>query len=83
MPAQGAENVTHVHKPIKLERSAELDASLDRLFSPKQKELVFKKLNSEAFTKTEREYYSRVVRKKLLAIANGQVNAVAVKLTQK
>ena len=83
MPAQGAENVTHARKPIKLEQSAELDASLDRLFSPKQKELVFKKLNSEAFTKTEREYYSRVVRKKLLAIANRQVNSIAIKLTQK
>ncbi len=46
-----------------LRRSTELDACLDRLFSPKQKDLVFKKLNSDSFTKTEREYYSRVVRK--------------------
>ncbi|MGD8723701.1 MAG: hypothetical protein PVG00_07185, partial [Desulfobacterales bacterium] len=45
-----------------IELSAELDARLDRLFSPKQKDLVFKKLNGKAFTKTEREYYSRVVR---------------------
>ena len=70
-------------KPDKLERSADLDASLDRLFSPKQKDLVFKKLNGEAFTKTEREYYSRVVRKKLLSIANEQVSRIAVKLTRK
>jgi hypothetical protein len=66
-----------------LQRSADLDASLDRLFSPKQKELVFKKFNGESFTKTEREYYSRVVRKKLQAIANSQVGYIASRLTQK
>jgi hypothetical protein len=66
-----------------LQQSAELDTCLDRLFSPKQKDLVFKKLNSESFTKTEREYYSRVVRKKLKAIANSQVGYIANKLTQK
>ncbi|MGD2097851.1 MAG: hypothetical protein PVG35_09735 [Desulfobacterales bacterium] len=66
-----------------IERSAELDARLDRLFSPKQKDLVFKKLNGKAFTKTEREYYSRVVRKKLLSIADSKVNRIAIKLTQK
>jgi len=66
-----------------LRRSAELEASLDRLFSPKQKDLVFKKLNSESFTKTEREYYSRVVRKKLKAIANTQVSYIANQLTEK
>ena len=64
-------------------RSAELDTCLDRLFSPKQKDLVFKKLNGELFTKTEREYYSRVVRKKLQAIADSEVGYIASKLTQK
>jgi hypothetical protein len=64
-------------------QSAELDACLDRLFSPKQKDLIFKKLNGGLFTKTEREYYSRVVRKKLLAIANSQVSDIAGRLTQK
>ena len=66
-----------------LQRSSELNACLDRLFSPRQKDLVFKKLNGQAFTKTEREYYSRVVRKKLKAIANSQVGYIAAKLTQK
>ncbi len=65
------------------QRSAELDTCMDLLFSPKQKDLVFKKLNSESFTKTEREYYSRVVRKKLKAIANVQVGHIASRLTQK
>ena len=66
-----------------LRRSPELNACLDWLFSPKQKDLVFKKLNSQSFTKTEREYYSRVVRKKLKAIANPQVVDIAERLTQK
>jgi len=77
-PTSGREPKTDM-----LQRSAELDACLDRLFSPKQKDLVFKKLNSESFTKTEREYYSRVVRKKLKAIANSQVGHIANRLTQK
>jgi hypothetical protein len=76
---------TSDRKPGKdmLRRSAELNACLDWLFSPKQKDLVFKKLKSESFTKTEREYYSRVVRKKLKAIANSQLADIANRLTQK
>ena len=66
-----------------LNRAADLDTYLGRLFSPKQKDLVFKKLNSEPFTKTEREYYSRVVRKKLEAIAHSELNQIASHLTQK
>ena len=66
-----------------LQRSPDLNACLDRLFSPRQKDLVFKKLNGQAFTKTEREYYSRIVRKKLKAIANSQVGYIAAKLTRK
>ncbi len=83
MPAPKSAIAGYPRKPDKMERSAELDASLDRLFSPKQKDLVFKKLHGEAFTKTEREYYSRVVRKKLLSIADAQVNHIAVRLTHK
>lgn len=71
------------HETGMLQRSPDLNACLDLLFSPKQKDLVFKKLSSQSFTKTEREYYSRVVRKKLKAIANSQVGYIASKLTQK
>jgi hypothetical protein len=83
MPAPKSAITGYPRKIDAVERSAELDASLGRLFSPKQKDLVFKKLKREPFTKTEREYYSRVVRKKLLSIANEQVNRIAIKLTQK
>jgi len=61
-------------------RSEALDVYLDRLFSPKQKELVFKKRDDITFTKTEREYYSRVVRKKLEAIASEEVGQIAKNL---
>jgi hypothetical protein len=59
------------------EEPARLDIYLDRLFSPKQKELVLKKRDGEAFTKTEREYFSRTVRKKLEAIADEEVYNIA------
>ena len=58
-------------------QSETLDIYLDRLFSPKQKELVLKKRDGIAFTKTEREYYSRIVRKKLEAIASEEVAKIA------
>ena len=60
-----------------------LDVYLDRLFSPKQKELVLKKRDGQAFTKTEREYYSRIVRKKLNAIASEKLVELARKLVYK
>ena len=63
--------------------SGNLNMFLDRIFSPKQKELVFKKLNGKIFTKTEREYYSRTVRKKLEAIADDELGMLAKKLMSK
>ncbi len=60
-----------------------LDIYLNRLFSPKQKELVLKKRDAESFTKTEREYYSRVVRKKLEAIASEKLVNLARQLIYK
>jgi len=63
--------------------SGTLDAYLDRIFSAKQKELVFKKRDGRGFTKTEREYFSRIVRKKLEAIANEEVVGLARELIYK
>ena len=70
-------------EPITRKQTDSLDASLDRLFSPKQKELIFKKRDGQAFTKTEREYYSRIVRKKLEAIASEDLGELAKRLTTK
>jgi hypothetical protein len=82
MPAFKRVGLEESHRAV-LNRSADLQIHLKRLFSPKQKDLVFKKLNGESFTKTEREYYSRVVRKKLQAIADSEVGYIAARLTQK
>jgi hypothetical protein len=59
-----------------------LSAHLELLFSKKQKELIFKKLEGRHLTKTEREYYSRVVKKKLTAIAAPETQELAIALTQ-
>jgi len=69
-------------KKIQL-RSFKLNLHLSTLFPPKQKELVLKKLKGETLTKTEREYYSRVVKKKLEALADRQIHKIATKLTKK
>lgn len=67
----------------KQRRSFQLSYNLSTLFSPKQKELVLKKLHGEPLNKTEREYFSRTVKKKLEALANSEVKKVAAALTKK
>lgn len=62
--------------------AAPLGAQLELLFSAKQTELIFKKLNHQHLTKTEREYYSRVVKKKLAAVAAPEIHELAIALTQ-
>lgn len=57
-----------------------LEYSLSQVFSPKQKELFLKKLKREKLTKTEKEYFSRVVKKKVLALANTELHRLAQKL---
>lgn len=57
-----------------------LEYSLSQVFSPKQKELFLKKLKREKLTKTEREYFSRVVKKKVLALANPELHRLSQKL---
>lgn len=59
-----------------------LEYAMSQVFSPKQKELFLKKLHNEKLTKTEREYYSRVVRKKVQALANTELHNLAQKLSR-
>jgi hypothetical protein len=56
---------------------------LSTLFSPKQKELVLKKYHGESLNKTEQEYYSRVVKKKIEALANSELRRIATALAKK
>ena len=54
--------------------------ALSQVFSPKQKALFFKKLRSEKMTKTEQEYYSRKVKKKVVALSNLELHNLAKRL---
>ena len=56
--------------------------NLSLFFAPKQRDLLKKKMRGEALTKTEREYFSRVVKKKLLALADPDVQRLALKSLQ-
>ena len=55
----------------------DLDTALAQLFSSKQKELIQKKSKGEKLTNTERQYYSRKVKKKLIAINNWDLQRLA------
>jgi len=67
---------------VNMKDDFELEYSLSKLFSNKQKELFMKKLKGEKMTKTEREYFSRSVKKKLLALANSDLYKLATKLVK-
>lgn len=54
-----------------------LEYAMAQVFSPKQKELFLKKLRGEVLNKTEKEYYSRVVKKKVLALANAELHRLS------
>jgi hypothetical protein len=56
--------------------------ALSQLFSPKQKDLFKKKLEGLPLTKTEQEYYSRAVKKKVVALANSELHSLARKLLE-
>jgi hypothetical protein len=62
---------------VRRQWSPQLERFLDLLFSDKQKELVYNRLKGQHLTKTEREYYSRVVKKKLAAIADPEMQELA------
>jgi hypothetical protein len=64
-------------------QSFQLDLHLSTLFPPKQKELILKKLKGDSLSKTEQEYYSRVVKKKLEGLANSELRKIALALTKK
>jgi hypothetical protein len=59
---------------------ADLEYALSQIFSTRQKDILKKRLMGDKLTKTEREYYSRVVKKKLMALANTSLHQIANKL---
>ena len=54
-----------------------LEYAMSQFFTPRQKELFLKKFRGEKMSKTEREYFSRVVKKKVLALANPELHRLA------
>jgi hypothetical protein len=67
---------------LSIKEEFSLEYSLSQVFSPKQKELFLKKLKGEKLTKTEKEYFSRVVKKKVLALANPELHRLSQKLLE-
>ncbi len=63
-----------VHSDLKNENSPKMDMELELLLSEfftfKQKDLLKKRLRGRELSKTEREYFSRVVNKRLKALSN-------------
>jgi hypothetical protein len=68
--------------PPSARRLIALEYALSQLFSSKQKELIWKKISGEALTKTENEYFSRVVKKKLTALADPDLRDLAIRALQ-
>ena len=61
-------------------RALEFDLLVSELFTPKQKELMNKVSQNKPLTKTEKEYFSRVVKKRLKALADERVHQLAREL---
>ncbi len=74
--AEKSRQLKHKHEELSLEYA------LSQLFSVKQKELFQKKLKGELLTKTEKEYFSRTVKKKVAALANPELHRLAQKLME-
>jgi len=59
-----------------------LEFAVATIFTPRQKELFLKKLRREKMTKTEKEYFSRVIKKKARALANEDLHRLARKVLE-
>ena len=64
----------------KKNHALELELLLSELFTPRQKELLRKQSEGKSLTKTEREYYYRVVKKRLKALASDELHQLARRL---
>jgi aldehyde:ferredoxin oxidoreductase len=60
-----------------------LEYSLSQIFTARQKELLSKRLDGLSLTKSEREYYSRAVKKKVVALANQDLQRLAQRILER
>jgi hypothetical protein len=58
-------------------RAREFVLLLSKLFTARQKKLLRKKYHNEPMTKTEKEYFCRVLKKQLEALANDEPHRFA------
>ena len=54
-----------------------LEYAFSQIFTPKQKDIFLKRLQGKKLTKTEREYFYRIVKKKAMALANADLQRLA------
>ena len=67
-------------EPAKKRRALEFELLLSELFTARQKELMNKVSQDKPLTKTEKEYFYRVVKKRLRALADDRVHQMAREL---
>ena len=67
---QFMETQTSLTKKVEENRESALQQALAELFTERQRALMFKMMKHEVLTKTEREYYSRVVKPRMKALRN-------------
>ncbi|MGE4157935.1 MAG: hypothetical protein AB7F75_02430 [Planctomycetota bacterium] len=64
-----------------VQRDKDVEEIFRRMFAQGQRQIITKLLNKKPLTKTERETFSRVIKKRLLAILDPEVQRVAQVLT--
>lgn len=72
-----------IYKKLSNEKNKELILSfmcLDKLFSPKQLDIIYKKCTDDILSKSEKEYYSRVIKKKLILLSKIEVMNICKKI---
>lgn len=77
-----AQSQSRLSEFLSMKEELGLEYALSQVFPPKQKELFLKKLKGEKLTKTEKEYFSRVVKKKALALANPELHRLSQRLLE-
>lgn len=77
---QFAEQQNSLNHKLEMKRAAVFNDAASELFTEKQKAVMMRVLNHEMLTKTEKEYYSRVIKPRLKAIRNPDVQSIAATL---
>lgn len=67
-------------RKLEEQREAMLRDSMRELFTDKQKDLIEKMLHRQELSKTDREYYSRVIKPRLKALRNQDLQTMAATL---